>query len=91
MARRRSRGRVLGVITDNGLVAFNCGYSCHRADMDPGEVRSMVERHGFGNMTPDEVRAYNALLPATFWAQFNRGWESKAKGDPAPEGLVQRG
>lgn len=82
MTKRRSTTRAIGDITKRGLVARNCGARMFAAGMD---WVTLVAHSDFdpGPWLSDEEReAYHTLLPGTWWAQWQRGWNDAAASNP---------
>ena len=86
MTRSRSLRRAVGVITDNGLIARNCGARMHADGMDWVTAVAGPDFPVRSWLSADEAKAYDTLLPGTFWAQWWRGWNDAAAADAAPIG-----
>jgi hypothetical protein len=82
VTRSRSLRRAVGDLTDAGLIARNCG----RRMWESGEFEWVAIANEQVNLRPwlsaDEARAWDTLLPGTFWAQWWHGWNDAAAEKP---------
>lgn len=83
MSKGRSLKRAVGDLTRSGLIARNCGARMHRAGWDWMTQVAGTDFDPRHWLDADETAAYNSLLPATWWAQWWRGFNEAAERDAA--------
>lgn len=67
-------------VNDRCVIAFRCGFDCYHPEGSVAVARRQVERNYPQDLLNErEKAAYDELMPATWWVNFERGWETAAR------------
>lgn len=73
---RRTPKALIDTVSDRTLRAWGAGFRLGALGASRDEAKLRVVDETSITLTVEEQMAYAQLLPATFWASFNRGYEA---------------